>query len=185
MTDCSLFVKQFILWQSRVEAIMRSPFTWDSVWSLNEECCSSGHELSTNLLQIVEAHKMHLCLGKHTNCSSCSSQYNPQHTVQHLSHTHRFPRLSDLYALSFEWHKYLSSLGFCTQPEHTYMAAEGDAGRFRGHPSDPTGNVYEHARLTSARIKASIKKMNNTNCGEVTSEWSHVIKTEIRLAAFG
>lgn len=130
-----------------------------------------------------------------TVCSSCttysssSSQYNTQHTVHQLSHTHththRFPRLSDLYALSFEWHKYPSSLGLCTQPEHTYMAADGDAGCFHGHPSDPTGNAYQHTQLTSARIKASIKKMNNTNWGEVTSSQSRVIKAEARLAAFG
>jgi len=73
-----------------------------------------------------------------------SHTHTQTHTYTH-THTHtqgrRFPRLSDLHALSFEWHKYLSSLGFCTQPEHTYMAADGDARRLHGHPSDPAGNV--------------------------------------------
>ncbi|TKS89004.1 Retinoic acid receptor alpha [Collichthys lucidus] len=49
--------------------------------------------------------------------------------------------------------------------------------------TNPTGNVYEHTRLTSARIKASIKKMNNTNRGEVTSDQSRVVKAGTRLAA--
>lgn len=156
--------------------------------SLNEKHCSSGLELSTNLPQIAEAHKMQICLGKQSAASAqhanCSSSLTPS-TLYNTYHTHTFPRLSDLHALSFEWHKYPSSLGFCTQPEHTYMVAYGDAGRFHAHPSHPTGNVHEHAGLTSARIKASIKKMNNAILGEVTSDRPRVIKADTRLAAFG
>lgn len=123
---------------------------------------------------------MQICLGKH--CSNSSFQYKaPAHST---THTHTFPRLSDLHALSFEWHKYLSSLGFCTQPEHTYIASDGDAGRSHCHPSDLTGNVYQLPQLTSARIKASIKKMSNTNRGEVTSDRSCAIKAHSWLAAF-
>lgn len=58
------------------------------------------------------------------------------------------------------------------------MAADGDADHFHGHPSDLTGNVEELTRLNSAWIKASIKTMNNTNRGEVTSDRLRVINAE-------
>lgn len=160
------------------------------IWITSETICSSSLELLTNLPDRPEAHKMQIDLGKqsavsakHIATPAPSITPSALYTTYHR-HTHILPRLSDLYALSFEWHKCLSSLGLCTQPEHTYMAADGNAGRFHGHPSEPTGNAYQHTRLTSAKIKASIKKINNTNWGEVTSSQSRVIKAVVWLAAF-
>lgn len=49
-------------------------------------------------------------------------------------------------------------MGSAPNPEHNYIAADGDVGHFHDHLSDPIGNVYERTWLTSSRTKVSIKK---------------------------